>query len=155
MELAGEEVRKVLSFEHLYDNILSLIKAVSCYMALLSADALYNSPLDLSVQVDRSLTLRSNVSSVDFHLGTVGDTLDQNLGSPHPLRESVEAAQLVLLLPAPHMGEGRRGKQDFVVMRSKGRQIQDQSQTWIFVLKQGCLETWVVGSYKGRVQKPQ
>ena len=66
-------------------------------------------------------------------------------GSPHPLRESVAAARLGLVLLVPHMGEGRREKQDFVVRRrwKRGRQIQDQSQTWIFVLKQGHLEMWV------------
>ena len=68
MELAGEEVRKVLSLKHLNHNLLSLVKAVSSNMTLLSADALYNSSLDLSIQVDRSLALGSNVSSVDFHL---------------------------------------------------------------------------------------
>ena len=68
VKLAGEEVWKVLGLEHLNHNLLSLVKAVSSNMPLLSADALYNSPLDLSVQVDRSLALGSNVSSVDFHL---------------------------------------------------------------------------------------
>ena len=68
VELAGEKVRKVLSLKHLNHNLLSLVKAVGSNMTLLSADALNNSPLYLGVQVDRSLALRSNVSSVDFHL---------------------------------------------------------------------------------------
>ena len=68
VELAGEEVRKVLGLKHLNHNLLSLVKAVGSNMTLLGADALNNSPLYLGVQVDRSLALGSNVSSVDFHL---------------------------------------------------------------------------------------
>lgn len=68
VELAGEEVRKVFGLKHLDHDPLSLVEAVSSHMPLLGADALDNSPLYLGVQVDRSLALGSNVSSVDFHL---------------------------------------------------------------------------------------
>jgi hypothetical protein len=43
--------------------------------------------------------------------------------------------------------EGRREEQDFLVVRRwrwrRGRQIQDQSRTWIFLLKKGRIETRV------------